>query len=85
MDDPFDPEDVIGHSSGTGSTVAGLLNSLEPPPELQHQMEKNRRQFSNQLIRTSLRRLRRNKLDKHKAKLQIHVRNLDNAPQCSLH
>jgi hypothetical protein len=34
MDDPFDPEDVIGHSSCTGSTVAGLLNSLEPPPEL---------------------------------------------------
>jgi len=47
MDDPFDPEDVIGHSRGTGSTVAGILNSLEPPPEMQHQMEKNPRQFSN--------------------------------------
>jgi hypothetical protein len=46
MDDPFDPKDVIGHSSGTGS-IAGLLISLEPPPELQHQMEKNPRQFSN--------------------------------------
>jgi hypothetical protein len=33
MDDPFDPEDVIGHSSGTGSTVAGFLISLEPPPD----------------------------------------------------
>jgi hypothetical protein len=29
MDDPFDTEDVIGHSSVTGSTVAGLLNSLQ--------------------------------------------------------
>jgi hypothetical protein len=29
MDDPFDTQDVIGHSSVTGSTVAGLQNYLE--------------------------------------------------------